>query len=543
MPDLCAFFERSRIMKKQLLSILLASVFLMSSCTMASEETTAETGTAETTTAETSAETTTVETTQSEKRTEFSVSEHMVVYILKERLQMWQLYPIHGEVLCEILNRGVWEVYEGEVETDYVFTANGLYLAFLDVSGEIYDEKNRRKMTLSDADRAEMTEIFGSYGAKKLTLLDVEDWRKYSKHTWNWLRTYENSGDIGSGLYILKFDINSELFLLVGGSGPLDDAEPDYIRLVWKQDETVWVDIRDKAVYDAFWKKLPVKVFDDINIGIDSIFYFRTVLSREDTVMLCEIVNRTAWTEIEDFDDFDYYYMDFSPISMLYYPKNKCFCDHARNRALVLSDEDAERVNQMIARYHSKQMTLDDVRAFVAKGSITWGDLAIYDGVNRGTSVPGAIFTIDENYTFVAYGTADFRSEGSLFGRLSSEKDGVYIDLFEQDLEKFLTGDFSDTREITYVVSGEAYLIDPQRGSRIGELTIEQAETICRIASGATWSVGKRNGGTDAEFECRVGNCYFQLDVDTRNFIDAKNNRTTVLSAEDMLLLISIFEP
>lgn len=527
-------------MKKQLLPILLAGALLLSSCAMAAEETTAETTTAETTARETTtaAETTTAETTtQSEKRAEFSASEHMAVYILKERWQMWQLYPVHCEVLCEILNRGVWEAYEGEVETNYGFTANGLYLKFFDMSGEIYDEKNQRKMSLSDADRAEMTEIFGSYGAKKLTLLDVEDWRKYSKLTWNWLRTYENSGDIGSGLYILKFDINSELFLLVGGAGPLSDAEPDYIRLVWKQDETVWADIRDNAAYNAFWEKLPVKVFDDIDVGIDSIFYFRTVLSREDTVMLCEIVNRTAWTEMEDPDDIDFYYVDFAPLNMLYYPESKCFCDHERNRALVLSDEDAACVNAMFERYYSKQMTLDEVRSILERGLVTWAELASFQGDRYLSGQNGVRFVIDDNYWILWIGTHDPRSHGGLFGKLYSEKDGVYINIFEQDLERFLSGDLSDPRELAYEADGDSYRIDDV--SIHSPFMAEQTETLCEIAMEAEWFVGTRST-KDFEFQYKIGKNYFYYDADTSILMNTTNNRTTVLSETDAAKILAI---
>ncbi len=63
--------------------------------------------------------------------------------------------------------------------------------------------------------------------------------------SWDDLAGYAQR-DVGSGLYILHFEIDDQFFLLMGGAGP--DSPPMYVRLVSVQDEDLYIDIREEDV-------------------------------------------------------------------------------------------------------------------------------------------------------------------------------------------------------------------------------------------------------------------------------------------------------
>lgn len=69
--------------------------------------------------------------------------------------------------------------------------------------------------------------------------------QKGNSLTWSDFEQY-NSTDIGSGLYILRYDIDSEFYLLIGGGGR--EVPPMYVRLVKTSDENDWIDIREGDV-------------------------------------------------------------------------------------------------------------------------------------------------------------------------------------------------------------------------------------------------------------------------------------------------------
>ena len=64
--------------------------------------------------------------------------------------------------------------------------------------------------------------------------------------TWSDFEQYK-SKEIGSGLYILLYNIDENYYLLVGGT---PDKKPMYIRLVSAQDETKYIDIRTESISD-----------------------------------------------------------------------------------------------------------------------------------------------------------------------------------------------------------------------------------------------------------------------------------------------------
>ncbi|MBT9775987.1 hypothetical protein GPL15_05650 [Clostridium sp. MCC353] len=59
------------------------------------------------------------------------------------------------------------------------------------------------------------------------------------------LSPYEGT-DVGSGLYILSYEINDDFYLLAGSTGP--ENPPMYVRLVYADDREQYIDIRDNDV-------------------------------------------------------------------------------------------------------------------------------------------------------------------------------------------------------------------------------------------------------------------------------------------------------
>lgn len=68
--------------------------------------------------------------------------------------------------------------------------------------------------------------------------------------TWSDFEQYK-SKEIGSGLYILHYNIDENYYLLVGGT---PDKKPTYIRLVSAQDDTKYIDIRTESIKDFISK-------------------------------------------------------------------------------------------------------------------------------------------------------------------------------------------------------------------------------------------------------------------------------------------------
>lgn len=380
---------------------------------------------------------------------------------------------------------------------------------------------------------------------KRLTFYELQYSirNKGSSLVWGDLLAFAHTETYVDGYYVLRFDFGEDYYLLAGGEKPyIEEDSPEYVYVARNNSPIRSKDIREEGAFGDYMAKFPTVVSPQVKVeyldGTEPYAdRFWTCLSYEDTAMLCDIVNCGEWVGVGELDSYSLCYFNFDSISAVYYTEQKCIYDYDRSRAMYLSDEDAEWVNQMIASYHIEQMTMDDVRSFVEKGSLTWGDLAIYDGKNRATSISGAIFTIDENYTFVAYGTARFRSDIGLTCKLYSEKDGTYIIIFEQDLERFLSGDLSDPRELAYEADGDSYRIDDVLIH--SPFMAEQTETLCEIAREAEWFVGTRST-KNFEFQYKIGKNYFYYDADTSILMNTTNNRTTVLSETDAAKILAI---
>lgn len=74
--------------------------------------------------------------------------------------------------------------------------------------------------------------------------------KKGDELTWSDFEAYDGN-DIGSGLIIISYQINSDYFVLIGGVGK--DVKPMYIRLVKGDDMDEYIDIRYENI-DSFIK-------------------------------------------------------------------------------------------------------------------------------------------------------------------------------------------------------------------------------------------------------------------------------------------------
>ncbi len=84
---------------------------------------------------------------------------------------------------------------------------------------------------------------------EKLTLEKIKELAKIGEAlSWSDFGQYDHE-DIGSGLYIYRYDIDEHYILLIGGGNTR--TAPEYIRLVLKADNSEFIDIRTENI-DAF---------------------------------------------------------------------------------------------------------------------------------------------------------------------------------------------------------------------------------------------------------------------------------------------------
>ena len=508
-------------------------------------ETTAA-STEQTTTAETTAaETTTVLTPpEPEARTVFTPDAHMVLFVTENnKTQAWNLTKADGEAFCELLNRSTWENCVIGIDPEYDFTINGIELEYSPTHSMIFDRKNQRRIRLSTQDRLQMDEILDGYGAQNMTMSDVKDLLIYGERLrWSNLVKYKSSDDIGSGLYILRYAINSNFYLLVGGGSPLEDAPLSYARLVWREDESLWVDIRKMRSISELLSHFTFEVLPEDKVvfmpGWDSP---SSCLTDEDAAILCEIVNRGEWVDAEGPDDAYAYYFDFVFLNTFYYPQHKMLWDFENGRVLFLSDEDVKCIDEMMSAYVSQRMTLDDVCAFAEKGSATWADLAFFDGRSTGSGMTGAIYTVDENYTVTVWASHNGRSTESVRMYLYSAKDDLRIKVFDVDMDKFLSGDFSVSYDIDYGVTGAASFSRKEGDKTYNFAFLEgDAERLCDILNSTEWFVGSKTSSGNFVYQFDFGDCNFSYDADTGILCDRINLRMTTLPEAEKAIVDEI---
>ena len=138
-----------------------------------------------------------------------------------------------GEVYDFVLTEGD---YPG-----FSYVINGSDDCYLLIEGYWYSVSNPSTPPVTIPERTELTIELVKELAKKGDTLSWSDFEQYSYV------------DIGSGLYIHRYDIDENYYLLIGGGGI--QASPIYIRLVSKADDSEYIDIRTESV-DAFINSL-----------------------------------------------------------------------------------------------------------------------------------------------------------------------------------------------------------------------------------------------------------------------------------------------
>lgn len=92
----------------------------------------------------------------------------------------------------------------------------------------------------------------GEQISEKLTLEKVIDLsHKKQELSWNNFDRYD-SKEIGSGLYILRYEIDEGYYLLIGGNHP--SQKPLYIKLIQTKNPENYIDIRKNSVEEFISK-------------------------------------------------------------------------------------------------------------------------------------------------------------------------------------------------------------------------------------------------------------------------------------------------
>lgn len=112
-------------------------------------------------------------------------------------------------------------------------------------------ESEEEPENLSDDDAVDMTtvDLATDVTSSNLTMRTLKALvERYGEDlTWSSFESYA-SEDIGSGLYILRYPIDDNYSLWIGGAGM--DESPMYIRLVSEQDTDNYIDVRTESIDD-----------------------------------------------------------------------------------------------------------------------------------------------------------------------------------------------------------------------------------------------------------------------------------------------------
>lgn len=98
---------------------------------------------------------------------------------------------------------------------------------------------------VNDGTAVMMNNEYQSEKSKLSLEVVVELAQKKDSLSWDDFEKYD-SIDIGSGLYILRYDIDDDFYLLIGGKSK--DENPMYIRLLRANNEEDYIDIRTDDV-------------------------------------------------------------------------------------------------------------------------------------------------------------------------------------------------------------------------------------------------------------------------------------------------------
>ena len=107
--------------------------------------------------------------------------------------------------------------------------------------------------------------------------------------TWSDFEQYENSGDIGSGLYVIRYDMEESYYVLVGGADM--ETFPMYIRLVSTENPDNYIDIRTESIGDFAISQMtentdPVDIQE--TISTEGVADYPAVIMVNDTIYLLE---------------------------------------------------------------------------------------------------------------------------------------------------------------------------------------------------------------------------------------------------------------
>ncbi|MBP1905250.1 hypothetical protein J2Z32_001878 [Paenibacillus turicensis] len=107
-------------------------------------------------------------------------------------------------------------------------------------------------MTSCSNKQLEVNDQWQLFRKEKLTLEKVIDLsHKKQELSWNDFDRYD-SKEIGSGLYILRYEIEEGYYLLIGGNHPTQ--KPLYIKLIQTKNPENYIDIRKNSVEDFISK-------------------------------------------------------------------------------------------------------------------------------------------------------------------------------------------------------------------------------------------------------------------------------------------------
>ncbi|MDE5891357.1 MAG: hypothetical protein K2H45_00385 [Acetatifactor sp.] len=129
-----------------------------------------------------------------------------------------------------------FDISEGD-SSGFSYVINGTNDCYLLIEGNWYSVLNPSDPPL--------TKLRG----KKLTIEELKELAKKGQDLlWSDFDQYRDAGVIGSGLFIVAYDIDKNFYLVIGGAG--DQEPPLYIRLCSKADEGKHIDIRTESIDD-----------------------------------------------------------------------------------------------------------------------------------------------------------------------------------------------------------------------------------------------------------------------------------------------------
>ena len=156
-------------------------------------------------------------------------------------------------MILDILNYGLWEREMPAREYDYVFIFSEAELLYDSVNGIFLHSEDNRFLELDYEDVVKVKRhILMLFPNTNLPQLDMETLISLADAhgddlTWKHFAAYQYE-DVGSGLYVFRYSINEDYYLLIGG-GDLNSS-PMYISLVSEHDRDKSIEVRSESIND-----------------------------------------------------------------------------------------------------------------------------------------------------------------------------------------------------------------------------------------------------------------------------------------------------